>query len=113
MKITDYNQVKELVAMCLDETMYSFSEDIPDEWVIVAVTMAYLSNDTAKATTIDLPNDGSIVYFKRGCSFIKDGAASSYKMQDNICQFEELQWDIEALLLCLDVAYDKWTYNVE
>jgi len=117
-KITNLQEVAEMVATLLDETEYDIVEQIGREWTIKAVTGIYITNDYMSGYGQDFiipvgytspyePYKVSLISYRRGVSVIIDRKASRYQDYFPLCAYEDLHDDIYQILISIQAAIDR------
>lgn len=73
-----------------------------------AMTLIYVTNDMVTGFGQDYTNNIHILSSPTRIAIIYQGHHSYYKTDGNICQYEDLCEDIEAIRVTLDVALARW-----
>ena len=80
---------------------------VSDEVAAIIVANVYWMADLVSGFGQDIPQTISVISNNSRISVIADGAASFYKHDGQICEYEDLQSDIGEILLVLETAIQR------
>lgn len=108
MKVTDLNSIKAVATEQLENYGGEILEFLTMEDAANCMTMIYVTNDLMAGFAQDYQDNISVVSSPRRIAIIGFGRHSFYKVDENICGYERLTDDIEAIRITLDAALARW-----
>ena len=106
-KVTNYNEVIAAIEVALSERDYFLVELVGHDLAVLAVLNIYMTNDVCKGFGQDFHNQVSIVSGRRIISVIVGRNSSMYKDDYNICDYDDLDGDINEIMIISQAAYDR------
>lgn len=107
-KVTDFNEVKAAVAQNLAEMGSSILDFLTLSEAVTCLTLIYLTNDLLTGFGQDFVNNPSIISSPHRIAIIYQGHHSFYKSEEPICEYEDLDEDIDSIRVVLDAAIARW-----
>lgn len=107
MKETDYTYVLNTARYKILDEEWQIRNYVSDEVASVIVANIYWMADLVSGFGQDIPKTISVISNNSRISVIADGAASFYKHDGQICEYEDLQSDIGEILLVLETAIQR------
>lgn len=107
MKETDYNVVRTEALAVIQTDEWQITNYVDDEVASVIVANIYWMADLVSGFGQDIPNIISVISNNSRISVIADGAASFYKHDGNICEYQNLQNDIHEIMIVLETAIQR------
>lgn len=111
-KISNLNVIQAAVIDVVENVGCFLDEYIEREEVYHCITMIYVNNDTQSGLGQDFTQGISVVASRTRISIIGDGAMSFYKNDGPICRYEDLVEDITQIVIVMNAAIERWTYNL-
>jgi len=108
MKVTDLNQIKAVATEELETNGGEILEFLTIDDAAICLSMIYMTNDVLCGFVQDYMNNISVVSSPRRIAIIGFGRHSFYQIDENICDYEILTDDIEAIRITLDAALARW-----
>ncbi len=84
-------------------------EILSQDQIVHAILLGYLTNDYARAASIDYPNYISVIWYTKGISIIWDESLGRDQEQEPLCTYESLSEDIYNLFTSTDMALARIT----
>lgn len=107
-KVTDMNEVRAAVAENLAEMGSAILDYLLLDEAITCITMIYLTNDNMAGFGQDYANNPSIISSRHRIAIIYQGHHSFYKCDTPICDYEDLEDDVNNIRITLDAAIARW-----
>lgn len=108
MKITDLNEIKAVATEQLENYGGEILEFLTIDDAAVCLSMIYMTNDVLCGFAQDYMSNISVISSPRRIAIIGFGRHSFYQVDENICGYERLTDDIEAIRITLDAALARW-----
>lgn len=108
MKVTDLNQIKAVATEQLENYGGEILEFLTIDDAAVCLSMIYMTNDVLCGFAQDYMSNISVVSSPKRIAIIGFGRHSFYQVDENICGYERLTDDIEAIRITLDAALARW-----
>lgn len=108
MKVTDLNQIKAVTTEQLENNGGEILEFLTIDDAANCLTMIYVTNDVLCGFVQDYMSNISVISSPRRIAIIGFGRHSFYQVDENICGYEILTEDIEAIRITLDAALARW-----
>ena len=107
MKETDYTLVLNTALYEIHRGEWSIKNYVNEDVASVLVANIYWMADLVSGFGQDIPKTISVISNNSRISVIADGAASFYKHDGDICDYEDLEDDINEILIVLQAAIDR------
>lgn len=108
MKVTDLNEIKAVATEQLENYGGEILEFLTIDDAAVCLSMIYMTNDVLCGFAQDYISNISVVSSPKRIAIIGFGRHSFYQVDENICGYERLTDDIEAIRITLDAALARW-----
>lgn len=108
-KITNLNTIHDFAMQCLDDSGSELLDFLTIEDAANCLTMVYITNDLTTGFAQDYENNVSIISTPTRVAVIYQGHHSFYKQQGNICQYNAIEEDMEAIRVTIDAALARWS----
>ena len=108
-KVTDLNTIRGFAIQCLEDSGSELLDFLTMDDAANCLTMIYVTNDITTGFAQDYENNVSIVSSPTRVAVIYQGHHSFYKQQGNICQYEAIEDDMEAIRVTIDAALARWS----
>lgn len=108
MKVTDLNEIKAVATEQLENYGGEILEFLTIDDAAVCLSMIYMTNDVLCGFAQDYMSNISVISSPRRIAIIGFGRHSFYQTDENICGYERLTDDIEAIRITLDAALARW-----
>lgn len=107
MKETSYNVVLAEAKILIEADEWQITNYVSVDVAAIIVANVYWMADLVSGFGQDIPNTISVISNNSRISVIADGAASFYKHDGRICEYEDLQNDIGEILIVLETAIQR------
>lgn len=108
MKVTDLNEIKAVATEQLENYGGEILEFLTIDDAAICLSMIYMTNDILCGFGQDYMSNISVVSSPKRIAIIGFGRHSFYQADENICGYERLTDDIEAIRITLDAALARW-----
>ena len=107
MKVNDYNAVRTEAQEQLDADEWAILNYVSNEVAAIMVANIYTMADLVSGFGQDIPRTISVISNNSRISVIADGAASYYKHDGAICEYNDLEADIHEILIVMEAAIQR------
>lgn len=108
MKVTNLNEIKAVATEQLENYGGEILEFLTIDDAAVCLSMIYMTNDVLCGFAQNYMSNISVISSPRRIAIIGFGRHSFYQTDENICGYERLTDDIEAIRITLDAALARW-----
>lgn len=108
MKVTDLNEIRDAVARNLAVNGSTLLDYLTLEEAVICMTMIYVTNDELTGFGQDFANNPTIISSPHRIAIIYQNRQSFYKVEGDICGYEDLDEDIDAIRVTMDAALARW-----
>lgn len=106
-KVTNYAEVIAAIELALQEREYFLVDLVGHDLAVLAVLNIYMTNDVCKGFGQDFHNQVSIISSRQIISVIVGRNSSMYKDDFYICEYNNLEGDINEIMIISQAAYDR------
>ena len=108
MKVTNLNEIKAVATEQLENYGGEILEFLTIDDAAVCLSMIYMTNDVLCGFAQNYMSNISVISSPRRIAIIGFGRHSFSQTDENICGYERLTDDIEAIRITLDAALARW-----
>lgn len=108
MKVTDLNEIRAAVVENLSQMGSDLLDYLTLDEALDCITMIYVTNNMMRGFAQDFIGNPSIVSSPYRIGIIYQGRHSFYKVDGTICDYEDLDEDVESIRVAIDAALARW-----
>lgn len=108
MKVTDLNEIRAAVAENLAQMGSELLDYLTLSEAIDCITMIYVTNDMMRGFGQDFIGNPSIISSPYRIGIIYQGRHSFYVVDGTICDYEDLDEDVDSIRVTIDAALARW-----
>lgn len=111
MKVTNYDSVRVEIEFQLTMTQWSILDYVELDTAILIVFNIYMMSSDCSGFGQDIDGVISVISSKDRISTIANGTSSFYKDDAPICQYNDLEDDINQILIVLQASIERMQSN--